>query len=104
MGRGRVVCHETHITTLYTGRTLEMDMSISKTSRELWDAIVENEVFDVECSVDGLTVFDEEGYVIAHGQTVEEAVADFEDRLAEYFVRIVRKYVYSNLPEEGILA
>ena len=49
-------------------------------------------------------MFDEEGYVIAHGQTVEEAVADFEERLAEYFVRIVRKYVYSNLPEEGILA
>lgn len=79
-------------------------MSISKSSRELWDAIVENEVFNVECTINGLTVFDEEGYVIAHGETVEEAIADFEDRLGEYFVRIVRKYVYSNLPEEGILA
>jgi len=79
-------------------------MSSLKSTRELWNAIVENEVFDVECTATGLTVFDEDGYVIAHGQTVEEAIADFEANFAEYLVRIVRKYVYSNLPKEGILA
>ena len=66
-------------------------MSSLKSTRELWNAIVENEVFDVECTATGLTVFDEDGYVVAHGQTVEEAIADFEAHLAEYFVRIVRK-------------
>ena len=77
---------------------------MSRDNVELWNAIVQDCGYEMMFTDEGLTIFDDEGYVVATGNDFEAMVMDLEEHLSEFFVRVVRKYVYSNLPEEGILA
>lgn len=79
-------------------------MSRSNDNVELWNAIVNDCGYEVLFTDEGLTVFDDEGYVVASGDDFEEVVADMEEHLAEFFIKVVRRYVYSGLPKEGLLA
>ena len=79
-------------------------MSRERNMSELWDAIVEDCGCEVLFTDEGLTVFDDEGFVIAHGEDFQEVLEDMEDHVTEFFVRVVRKYVHARLPKEGILA
>jgi len=79
-------------------------MSRSNDNVELWNAIVNDCGYEVLFTDEGLTVYDDEGYVVACGIDFDGVVADMEEHLAEFFVKAVRKYVYANHPEAGILA
>ena len=78
-------------------------MSRSNDNVELWNAIVHDCGYEVLFTDEGLTVYDDEGCVVACGDDFDGVVADMEEHLAEFF-EVIPKYVYSGLPEEGLLA
>jgi len=79
-------------------------MTKSKTRSFLWETLMRNHNWDLDHGPSGLTVYDSEGYIMAHGSDVDEMLEDLEVYLSDYLIESIRKYVDSGLPDGGIQA
>jgi len=79
-------------------------MAKSKTRSFLWETIMKNPNWDLDHGPSGLTVYDSDGYMMAHGRDVDEMLEDLEVYLSDYLIESIRKYVDSSLPDGGIQA
>ena len=79
-------------------------MTKSKTRSFLWETLLRSPNWDLDHGPSGLTVYDSDGYMMAHGRDVDEMLEDLEVYLSDHLVESIRKYVDSGLPDGGIQA
>jgi len=51
-------------------------MTKSKTRSFLWETLLRSPNWDLDHSPSGLTVYDSDGYIMAHGSDVDEMLED----------------------------